>query len=71
MRILALPEEIKHWSLTTLRETLVKIGARFVRHGVALDFSWRRWRCLVHHDPAAHRPECRGSQKTDPDRSGR
>jgi hypothetical protein len=54
MRILALPEEIKHWSLTTLRETLVKIGGRIVRHGVALCFSWRRWRCLVHHDPAAH-----------------
>jgi Transposase DDE domain group 1 len=24
---------VAHWSLTTLRERLVKIGARFVRHG--------------------------------------
>ena len=33
MRTLALPEEVKHWSLTTLREKLVKIGTRIVRHG--------------------------------------
>ncbi len=32
-RTSALPEEIEHWSLTTLREKLVKIGARIVRHG--------------------------------------
>jgi hypothetical protein len=30
---LALPTEVEHWSLTTLREKLVKIGARIVRHG--------------------------------------
>ena len=30
---LALPEEVDHWTLTTLREELVKIGARIVRHG--------------------------------------
>jgi hypothetical protein len=30
---LALPEEVEHWSLTTLREKLVKIGAKLVRHG--------------------------------------
>jgi hypothetical protein len=29
----ALPEEVEHWSLRTLREKLVKIGARVVRHG--------------------------------------
>jgi hypothetical protein len=28
-----LPEEVERWSLTTLREKLVKIGARIVRHG--------------------------------------
>ncbi len=28
MRALALPEEVEHWSLTTLREKLVKIGAK-------------------------------------------
>jgi len=33
LRALALPEEVEHWSLTTLREKLVKIGARIVRHG--------------------------------------
>jgi Transposase DDE domain group 1 len=33
MRTLALPEEVEHWSLTTLREKLVKIGAKIVRHG--------------------------------------
>jgi len=38
MRTLALPEEIKHWSLTTLREKLVKIGAKVVRHGRYVTF---------------------------------
>jgi Transposase DDE domain group 1 len=33
LRTLALPEEVAQWSLTTLREKLVKIGARLVRHG--------------------------------------
>jgi len=33
MRTLALPEAVKHWSLTSLREKLVKIGARIVGHG--------------------------------------
>jgi hypothetical protein len=28
-----LPREVEQWSLTTLREKLVKIGARIVRHG--------------------------------------
>ncbi len=32
MRTLALPKEVEHWSLTTLREKLVKIGAKVVRH---------------------------------------
>jgi len=32
MRRLALPEPVKHWSLTTLREKLVKIGAKVIRH---------------------------------------
>jgi hypothetical protein len=27
-----LPNEVAHWSLTSLREKLVKIGARIVRH---------------------------------------
>jgi Transposase DDE domain group 1 len=33
MRTLALPEVVEYWSLTTLPEKLVKIGARIVRHG--------------------------------------
>ena len=33
LRTLALPKEVEHWSLTTLREKLVKIGAKVVRHG--------------------------------------
>ena len=38
MRTLALPEEVEHWSLTTLREKLVKIGAKVVRHGRYITF---------------------------------
>ncbi len=33
LRSLALPDQVAQWSLTTLREKLVKIGARIVRHG--------------------------------------
>ncbi len=33
LRSLALPNEVAQWSLMTLREKLVKIGARIVRHG--------------------------------------
>ena len=33
LRSLALPREVAQGSLTTLREKLVKIGARIVRHG--------------------------------------
>jgi hypothetical protein len=38
MRTLALPEEVSHWSLTTLREKLIKIGAKVVRHGRYITF---------------------------------
>ena len=38
LRTVALPEEIEHWSLTTLRGKLVKIGARSVRHGRCVVF---------------------------------
>jgi predicted translin family RNA/ssDNA-binding protein len=27
-----LPRSVRHWSLTTLREKLIKIGAKVVRH---------------------------------------
>ena len=32
LRQLALPRSIRSWALTTLREKLVKIGAKVVRH---------------------------------------
>ncbi len=38
MRTLALPKEVGHRSLTTLRETLVKIGAKVVSHGRYVTF---------------------------------
>jgi hypothetical protein len=38
MRTLALPKEIQHWSLTTLREKLVKIGATVVSNGRYVTF---------------------------------
>jgi hypothetical protein len=38
LRTLTLPDEVKHWSLTTLRDRLVKIGAKIVRHGRSIAF---------------------------------
>jgi hypothetical protein len=38
LRSLVLPTEVAQWTLTTLREKLVKIGARIVRHGRYLVF---------------------------------
>jgi len=38
LRTLALPAEVAQWSLTTLRERLVKIGAKIVRHGRSITF---------------------------------
>jgi hypothetical protein len=38
MRTLALPKDAEHWSLTTLREKLVKIGAKVVSHGRYVTF---------------------------------
>ena len=32
LRRLALPKPVRHWSLTTLREKLIKIGAKVTRH---------------------------------------
>ena len=33
LRTPALPDEVEHWSMTTLRDKLIKIGAKVVRHG--------------------------------------
>ncbi len=38
MRTPALPKAVADWSLTTLREKLVKIGAKVVRHGRYVTF---------------------------------
>jgi hypothetical protein len=38
LRTLALPEAVEHWSLMTLREKLIKIGAKVVRHGRYITF---------------------------------
>jgi hypothetical protein len=41
LHTLALPDDVAQWSLTTLREKLVKIGARIVRHGRYVTFQPR------------------------------
>ena len=33
-----MPEAVSHWSMTTLRDRLVKIGAKIVRHGRSITF---------------------------------
>jgi len=38
MRTLALPKDVEHWSLTTIREKRVKIGAKIVAHGRYVTF---------------------------------
>ena len=38
LRRLALPKPVQHWSLTTLREKLVKIGAKVTRHSKYVTF---------------------------------
>lgn len=38
MRTPALPDEVSHWSLTTIREKLIKIGAKVERHSRYLTF---------------------------------
>jgi hypothetical protein len=38
LRTLALPEKVAQWTMTTLRNRLVKIGARIVRHGRSITF---------------------------------
>jgi hypothetical protein len=38
LRRLALPQAVQYWSLTTLREKLIKIGAKIVRHARYVTF---------------------------------
>ena len=38
LRLLAPPRSVRHWSLTTLREKLFKIGTKVVRHAKYVTF---------------------------------
>jgi Transposase DDE domain group 1 len=38
LRRLALPRGVRHWSLTTLRDKLIKIGAKIVSHARYVTF---------------------------------
>ena len=38
LRRLVLPRKVKHWTLTTLREKLIKIGAKVIRHARYITF---------------------------------
>ena len=38
LRRLALPKPVRHWSLTTLREKLIKIGTKVTRHSKYVTF---------------------------------
>ena len=56
LRTLATPEPIQDWSLTSLKEKLIKIGAKIVSHGRDVAFQMAVARRL---DPAAQaRPAC-------------
>jgi hypothetical protein len=65
LRTLALPQEVEQWSLTTLREKLVKIGARIVRHGRYVVFQLAE----VTVPRALFARSCVGSIGSDPSRS--
>lgn len=59
LRATATPEPIERWSLTSLRERLIKTGARLVRHGATLSSRWRRShraRCLRRHPERDQHP---------------
>ena len=38
LRPLVLPRPVKHWTMTTLREKLIKIGAKAVHHALYVVF---------------------------------
>jgi hypothetical protein len=64
----ALPPSIKHWSLTTLREKLVKIGAKVVRHAKYVTFQLaevavprKLFRAILRRIATLRPPETRGS----------
>jgi hypothetical protein len=58
LRTLATPEPIRDWSLTSLKEKLIKIGAKVVRHGRYVAFQMAEvcdHQESVRRHPAVHR----------------
>src|SRR4030081_2894242 len=55
LRTLATPEPIKDWSLTSLKEKLIKIGAKVVNHGRYVAFQMAEVAIPRRGDFAAHR----------------
>jgi hypothetical protein len=55
LRTLATPEPIKDWSLTSLKEKLIKIGAKVVSHGRYVVFQMAEVAANVPEDIAAYR----------------
>jgi len=54
-----LPDAVEHWSLTTLRDRLIKIGGKIVRHGRYVTFQMTEVavpRALFADHPAPRRP---------------
>ena len=71
LRTLALPGEVERWSLTSLREKVVKIGAKVIAHGRYAIFQMCRGSCS-----AASSTESRGCdhhpwRDVDPRRTSR
>ena len=59
MRTLAIPKTAEPWSLTSLREKLIKIGAKVVSQGRYVTFQMAEVavpRQMFQEDPDAHRP---------------
>jgi hypothetical protein len=68
LRSLASPREVEQWSLTTLHDKLVKIGARIVRYGRYVVFQLAedgRPAVGLCRDPAADRPATRIARADD------
>ncbi len=55
LRRLALPRDVKHWSLTTIQEKLVKIGAKVTRHAKYVTFHWNY---SAHHGVESSQSAC-------------
>jgi len=51
-----LPDEVADWSLTSLRNRLIRIGARVVRHARAITFQLAEVASVVIYSPASSLP---------------